>query len=428
MALPMSGRLGLGTRVMPDAIRDWRGHHEDMTTDQDPSHPDASSGGADSGPHADTRVDPERSRSIFDVRRSREDKMVAGVCSGVAAYLDIDPVVVRVLVAVLSLVGFAGLVLYVAAWLLLPETGAPRSVAAEWFGLKENEPQVRTVGLIVAGIIAVVTGAGMLDGDGWGAPFPFFALVALGVFWVLAIRPYQRHQLQSSAVVGPVTSPGASAPTATATHLPPPRQPSPRPANPRHDGGRLFWLTVFAVCIAMGIVWVYSMTVDGVSVATPFAVATAVVAAGILVGAFIGNGRPLVPVALVLSAGLALAATLPSITVGQRLETPRTAAAVQDVYSLGLGETVLDLTDVSDLDALSGRTVRISQGLGSIRVLVPSDLPVDVSATSRGSVEVFGESEQGENAALTYSDSGPPDDRLRLVIGQRAGEIEVIHP
>jgi phage shock protein PspC (stress-responsive transcriptional regulator) len=60
-----------------------------------------------------------RSRQLV---RRRDDRMVAGVCSGVAAYLGVDVTVVRLL-AVLGAVLSAGsiVVAYVAAWVLMPE-------------------------------------------------------------------------------------------------------------------------------------------------------------------------------------------------------------------------------------------------------------------------------------------------------------------
>lgn len=50
------------------------------------------------------------------------DRIFAGVCGGIAEYLDIDPTVIRVLYAVLSLftVGFPGLLLYIILMILIP--------------------------------------------------------------------------------------------------------------------------------------------------------------------------------------------------------------------------------------------------------------------------------------------------------------------
>src|SRR3954465_15461819 len=52
--------------------------------------------------------------------RSSDDKVVAGVCAGLARYFNVDPVIVRVVAVVLALIGGAGIAGYVAAWLLVP--------------------------------------------------------------------------------------------------------------------------------------------------------------------------------------------------------------------------------------------------------------------------------------------------------------------
>ena len=55
------------------------------------------------------------------VRRA-DDRMIAGVCSGVADYLGVDPTIVRLAVVVGTVLGFGTLlVAYVLAWLLMPE-------------------------------------------------------------------------------------------------------------------------------------------------------------------------------------------------------------------------------------------------------------------------------------------------------------------
>ena len=53
--------------------------------------------------------------------RSTTDKMVAGVCAGVANYLNMDPTVVRVLWAVLSLFAFIGVAAYIVCAFIIPE-------------------------------------------------------------------------------------------------------------------------------------------------------------------------------------------------------------------------------------------------------------------------------------------------------------------
>ncbi len=53
--------------------------------------------------------------------RSRSNRMVAGVCAGVAEYFNIDPTVVRVIWAIASVFAFMGVVAYFAGALIIPE-------------------------------------------------------------------------------------------------------------------------------------------------------------------------------------------------------------------------------------------------------------------------------------------------------------------
>src|ERR1700677_1634204 len=66
-------------------------------------------------------------RRIF---RPRDRGMLTGTAAGIAAYLGADPTIVRVGFVALCLLGGAGLPLYLAAWLLIPEEGAHQSIAA----------------------------------------------------------------------------------------------------------------------------------------------------------------------------------------------------------------------------------------------------------------------------------------------------------
>jgi len=62
--------------------------------------------------------------------RSRKGRLVAGVCAGIADYLDVDVTVVRVIVAVVALItGGAGVLAYLVAWALIPDEGEQSSIA-----------------------------------------------------------------------------------------------------------------------------------------------------------------------------------------------------------------------------------------------------------------------------------------------------------
>ena len=59
---------------------------------------------------------------IKSLTRRRDDRMVAGVCSGIADYLGVDVTLVRVAAVVAAVFSFgAAVVAYVAAWILMPE-------------------------------------------------------------------------------------------------------------------------------------------------------------------------------------------------------------------------------------------------------------------------------------------------------------------
>lgn len=73
----------------------------------------------------------EQPRRLY---RSEEDRMLAGICGGLAEYLDIDPTVIRVLFVVAGMLG-GGVFLYLAMWLIVPtrsKVGAdPREIAED---------------------------------------------------------------------------------------------------------------------------------------------------------------------------------------------------------------------------------------------------------------------------------------------------------
>jgi len=70
------------------------------------------------------------------LRRSGDDKMLAGVAGGIARYLNADVTLVRVIIAALALFTGAGVALYVAAWLLIPADGHDQPAAAAWIAAR----------------------------------------------------------------------------------------------------------------------------------------------------------------------------------------------------------------------------------------------------------------------------------------------------
>src|SRR5215216_4979711 len=86
--------------------------------------------------------------------RSRSDRMVAGVCGGLARYFDINPAFYRVGFVVLTLLGGAGILIYAAAALVIPDEGKDASVADEALRNRNDRPWP-VIGLGLVGLALV---------------------------------------------------------------------------------------------------------------------------------------------------------------------------------------------------------------------------------------------------------------------------------
>ena len=63
-------------------------------------------------------------QEIKKLYRSTKDRVLAGVCGGLGEYLNVDPVVLRVVWAVFFFIGGMGLLAYIIAWIIMPEQPA----------------------------------------------------------------------------------------------------------------------------------------------------------------------------------------------------------------------------------------------------------------------------------------------------------------
>jgi len=72
--------------------------------------------------------------------RSRNEKMIAGVCGGLGEYLGVDPTLVRLLFVLLALLGGHGLLVYLVLWLVVPVRAAGR---AEVYGVRQPASPVQ---------------------------------------------------------------------------------------------------------------------------------------------------------------------------------------------------------------------------------------------------------------------------------------------
>ncbi len=71
--------------------------------------------------NSQNRLTPEPRDDMKRLERSMTDKRIAGVCGGIARYLNVDPTLIRVIAILLTLVGiFPALLAYVVAWVVMP--------------------------------------------------------------------------------------------------------------------------------------------------------------------------------------------------------------------------------------------------------------------------------------------------------------------
>jgi phage shock protein C len=77
--------------------------------------------------------------------RSEDDRMIAGVCGGLAAHFGIDATLVRVVFVLLAVFGGSGMILYLVLWLIVPRATAtdlpPRDVVRD--GVDEGRRMAR---------------------------------------------------------------------------------------------------------------------------------------------------------------------------------------------------------------------------------------------------------------------------------------------
>ncbi|UUX92703.1 PspC domain-containing protein [Methanoplanus endosymbiosus] len=66
------------------------------------------------------------------IYRTKDDRILAGVCSGIGRGLDIDPNIVRIVFVVMTLAYGAGIIAYIAGWVLLPDEEENDVIDAEF--------------------------------------------------------------------------------------------------------------------------------------------------------------------------------------------------------------------------------------------------------------------------------------------------------
>jgi phage shock protein PspC (stress-responsive transcriptional regulator) len=372
-------------------------------------------GASDPGP----QLNRERLHDIDRVRRSSTDRYVAGVAGGLGRHFGIDPVILRVLFVVAAFFGGAGLVLYIACWLLVPEEGHERAALHTGADLRR----------VLLASIAVIAGIVFL-GNAWGGfdwpVWPLCAAVILLVI-VLANRREERRATSASTTASTATAPGTSPYEASVPPFRPVYQPVPRP---RRTGMLLILPTLALIAVALGGLGIYAID-HPVAPGAWAALALTVIGAMLVVGAFVGRPGGLIALG-VITVPILLATTLVGSGHWHEQEvrhTPVVAADVQSQYDDGNGRTVLDLSGVRDVAALDGRTIGVAIGAGELEVVLPPDVTADVDAHIRyaGGLTIDGRDTGGLNPSLrtTVAATSTPAATITLDLDARVGHIEI---
>jgi phage shock protein PspC (stress-responsive transcriptional regulator) len=335
------------------------------------------------------------------IARGREHKVLAGVCDGAGRYFGVDPVIFRIVLAVLSLTGGIGLIIYGMGWLVIPQEGEEQSEAHRLMsGRIEGAP--------LTAVLMTLVGCGLyasMLGNGANQAFSLILLFATAgaVYW---------SQLRRRAP-GETASPAAAA---AAGDAPPAVQAPPEPGGspswwrdplskeqpaylwgpddgPYGDTDRQAWrdrkkavkagrertwpfslavflLTVTALAVGTGVSWTSQPARASVEIG--LASALGVLGTAFVIASFAGRARGGTAFFSVLAlAALVGATTLPRTGhgVGTTTWRPASAAGVHQLYERGTGRGVLDLTAVP----LSGGTLHthLKVGAGRAEVLLP---------------------------------------------------------
>ncbi len=411
--------------------------------------------------------DRSRLQNMQSWQRSRSDRWVAGVCGGIGRALNIDPVLVRVVMAVLIISG-PGVIFYIAAWVLMPDEGSERSAAQGLLGDRVR-PDHPWLWPIVIGVCVFVAIAMMSSFNvGRFVPGP---LIVLAVIWLAAKhRKGERRRGQGNGPGTTWTAPGTNwtgrpqdtTPTtgaspagqqpAASADMPPQTGPSAPPAGPSSSATQrpqdrtvepvqAVWteddplglyvdepptapptqastaeppakgvrgiksIIVVLTGIAIGIA-----ALAGAPTATMLVIGVATLGAGMLIGGFVGRTLALLPLGILLAIGALVSTVFPNVPrdfadVNFTATSTDTVTATSNSYNFDAGQVTLDLTKAT---FAPGARVDVNGGVGEVIVKVPQNVDVQgTMSTEMGEVIGLNNAKQdGHNAQMTVNDLG----------------------
>jgi phage shock protein PspC (stress-responsive transcriptional regulator) len=359
------------------------------------------------------------------VRRS-DHRFVAGVAGGLADYTGTNAIWWRIGFAVFTPAAGVAVAVYLLAWFLIPRADLPRSAAQHLGDQFPDAPSWLGIGLLLLGAVLLAGQLGIWrPAVGWG-------VLLIGLGFVLFRRDAERREAAPPAPPAPPAVPTTpvteviderSPWASTAPQgLAPPARPIPR--APR-DHSVLGWISLGLALSLGGLLWMLRSSGSAApSNAQILAAPLLVLAAGLLVGAFIGHAKwtvlfalPIVPLVM-----LTNVITVPlNGSWNRHTVAPVRAGDLASTYQQSGGDLIFDLRQLKDGQLPASTSADL--GIGEIQVVVPQCMPVAISAkVGVGSVQLFDTTREGAGPTASVANSAPAV-RMQLHVG--AGTIDV---
>jgi phage shock protein PspC (stress-responsive transcriptional regulator) len=420
-------------------------------------------------------------------RRPRRGRKIAGVAAGIGNRYRIDPVLVRVGLAVAAVWGGSGILIYLLGWLFLPEEDDQASPIESLFG--KGRSSTSSAFTVLLGIITVPVAGWFFSGSFTGEFSSWLSLlVAGGLLFLLhqargnvtpvtstppatpapptmplsmptppmpagATMPFTPpaagpvYPQAGLPVYPPVTAPPAEPPRSTppawdplgaapfAWDLPEPVPPEPEepppPAKRRKPRVATATLGIALVTVAvLSAVASSSPAIGWINPPHVVGVVLAIMGLGLVAGAFLRAGRGLIALAVPLSvAGLAMTAVSPGEYrgIGDMYAAPANLHDVRPSYERSVGNVELHLTQ---LPAGGSVRTRAHTDVGNVEVFVPETADVTFKCENKAG-DLACLTELGMNGVHQYisgTDYGPDGEgglRINLIATVDYGNVEV---
>lgn len=364
-----------------------------MSDTTPPPSPEPESHDAYEAPEAPTQAmpQPEPPRRLL---RSRDERVLGGVCGGLARYFNVDPLIFRIAAVALIFVGGFAIVAYIAALLLVPEddgTGQP----------VPGKPGRGST--VVGAVVIVLAGVALLSGD-WGIGFGWaFGALAPTILCVAILAVAGQRLLAGR---------GES-----------------QPAAGRIAGAALILAAGLIGTAVLAVGAAFATAAGGGTIVAIVVIAMGVAMVGLSFRHRTARWLVVPALALAIPSGVVEAAGVDvDGGVGERSYLPATIADVKPEYQLGVGQLVVDLRRM-DWPSEATAHVKVDVGTGHALVLVPADTCVQADThAGLGYVGVLGEESGGadvDDQRGTISRSNAR--RLILDANVGIGAIEVLH-